>query len=280
MASPAERTRSRQAPAGAGPLHQQGRPADPGLARHHRRLAHHRPAVPRRHRANLVPLRRCELRRRVGRARRPQAGAVHHVGRCAEPWWRRAPARRRGTVGATFDQVLAVARDAGLSGPVEISPGTPGTAWAVAQTDNTWPVRLDQVAVDPGTNTVTARNDYADWSLLAKLSALGVQAHMGLLFGVLNQILLAALAVGLLCVIVWGYRMWWQRRPTRADRRSPVGAPPARGGLGVPVAVAVGWALPWFGIPLLGFLVADVVVGVFARRRAGRRGDPAPTSAG
>ncbi len=127
---------------------------------------------------------------------------------------------------------------------------------------------------------MTARNDYADWSLLAKLSALGVQAHMGLLFGVLNQILLAALAVGLLCVIVWGYRMWWQRRPTRADRRSPVGAPPARGGLGVPVAVAVGWALPWFGIPLLGFLVADVVVGVFARRRAGRRGDPAPTSAG
>ncbi|WBB51085.1 PepSY domain-containing protein [Verrucosispora sp. WMMA2044] len=191
---------------------------------------------------------------------------------------------------ATFDQVLAVARDAGLSGPVEISPGTPGTAWAVAQTDNVWPVRFDQVAVDPGTNTVTARNDYADWSLLAKLSALGVQAHMGLLFGVVNQILLAALAVGLLCVIVWGYRMWWQRRPTRADRRAPVGAPPARGGLrglpwwavllGVPVIVAVGWALPWFGIPLLGFLVADVVVGAFARRRAGRRGDPAPTSAG
>ena len=46
---------------------------------------------------------------------------------------------------------------------------------------------------------------------------------MGILFGLVNQILLAALALGLLCVIVWGYRMWWQRRPTRADRRAIAG---------------------------------------------------------
>ncbi|GGM24353.1 hypothetical protein GCM10011608_06490 [Micromonospora sonchi] len=189
---------------------------------------------------------------------------------------------------ATFDRVLAVARDAGLSGPVEISPGEPGDAWAVAQTDNTWPVGRDQVAVDPDADAVTARNDFADWPVLAKLSALGVQAHMGLLFGTVNQILLAALAVGLLCVIVWGYRMWWQRRPTRRDRPAFVGAPPARGALrglpwwallvGVPVVAAVGWALPGFGVPLLGFLVVDVVLGALARRRDGRQGDPIPTA--
>ena len=180
---------------------------------------------------------------------------------------------------ATFDRVLAAARAAGLGGPVQISPGEAGDAWAVAQTDNAWPVRLDRVAVDPEAGTVTARSDFADWPLLAKLSSLGVQAHMGLLFGLVNQILLAALAVGLLCVIVWGYRMWWQRRPTRSDRRALVGTPPARGALrglplwalllGVPVVVAVGWALPWFGVTLLGFLVVDIVLGRMARRRAG-----------
>ncbi|MEV6694684.1 PepSY-associated TM helix domain-containing protein [Micromonospora sp. NPDC051196] len=184
---------------------------------------------------------------------------------------------------ATFDRVLAVARDAGLDGPVEISPGEAGNAWTVAQTDNTWPVGLDRAAVDPEAGTVTARSDFADWPLLAKLSALGVQAHMGVLFGLVNQILLAALAVGLCCVIVWGYRMWWQRRPTRADRRALVGAPPARGALGglprwalllgVPVVGAVGWALPWFGVTLLGFLAVDMVLGLVARRRADR---PAP----
>ena len=185
---------------------------------------------------------------------------------------------------ATFDRVLAVARDAGLDGPVEISPGEAGDAWVVAQTDNTWPVGWDRVAVDPGAGTVTARSDFADWPLLAKLSALGIQAHMGVLFGLVNQILLAALAIGLLCVIVWGYRMWWQRRPTRVDRRALVGVPPARGALrglpwwvlvaGVPLVAALGWALPWFGVTLLGFLAVDVALGLAARRRADRRQVP------
>ncbi|MFI7078407.1 PepSY-associated TM helix domain-containing protein [Micromonospora sp. NPDC049903] len=184
---------------------------------------------------------------------------------------------------AAFDRVATAARTAGLDGPIAITPGEPGSAWTVAQSDNTWPVNLDQVAVDPADGTVTARLDFADWPLLAQVSALGVQAHMGLLFGVVNQVLLAALAVGLLCVIVWGYRMWWQRRPTRTDRRAFAGAPPARGGLrglplwvllvGVPVTVALGWALPWFGIPLLGFLVVDTILGLAARRR-GRTASP------
>ncbi|MEU7919531.1 PepSY-associated TM helix domain-containing protein [Micromonospora zamorensis] len=187
---------------------------------------------------------------------------------------------------AAFDRVLTVARDAGLSGPVEIVPAQEqGLAWTVTQIDNTWPVAKDRIAVDPAASTVTARSDFADWPLLAKLSGLGTQAHMGLLFGLVNQILLAALALGLLCVIVWGYRMWWQRRPTRTDRRALAGTPPARGGvrglplwallIGVPVTVAIGWALPLFGLTLLAFLVIDVVVGAVSRRR---RPAEAPTS--
>ena len=131
--------------------------------------------------------------------------------------------------------------------------------------------------MDPTTGAVTDRSDFAGWPLLARLRSLGIQTHMGILFGPINQILLAALALGLLCVIVWGYRMWWQRRPTRAGRRAPLGSPPARGGLrglpwwalllGVPVTLALGWALPWFGVTLLGFLVVDLVLGLLARRR-------------
>ncbi|MDG4757395.1 PepSY domain-containing protein [Micromonospora sp. WMMD710] len=191
---------------------------------------------------------------------------------------------------AAFDRVLTSARAAGLAGPVEITPAQEtGSAWTVAQIDNTWPVAKDRVAVDPAGGAVTARSDFADWPLLAKLSGLGVQAHMGVLFGPVNQILLAALALGLLCVVVWGYRMWWQRRPTRVDRRALAGTPPARGGVrrlplwtplvGVPVTVAIGWALPVFGLTLLAFLVLDVVVGAVSRRRrpATAPSSPAPT---
>ena len=178
---------------------------------------------------------------------------------------------------AAADTVWRVARDAGLTGPVEVAvPEDAASAWTVTGTDNTWPVRLDRVAVDPATAAVVARSDFADWPVLAQLSKLGVQAHMGRLFGVANQVLLALLAIGLICVIVWGYRMWWQRRPTRADRRAAVGTAPARGGwqrlpgwaiaAGVPAVFALGWALPLLGVPLAGFLLVDAVVGA-ARSR-------------
>lgn len=173
------------------------------------------------------------------------------------------------------DTVLAAARQRGLDGPVEITPAA-GEAWTVAQVDNVWPVRYDVVAVDPSTGTVTDSVGWADQPLLAQLSKLGVQAHMGILFGPVNQIVLALTAIGLLCVIVWGYRMWWQRRPTRADRRRPVGDPPARGGwrdlprvplvIGVLVVIALGWAIPLLGWSLLAFLVVDVVIGLVRRR--------------
>ncbi|MEU7772117.1 PepSY domain-containing protein [Micromonospora taraxaci] len=192
---------------------------------------------------------------------------------------------------AAFDRVATAARGAGLSGPVEIAPAAePGSAWTVAQVDNTWPVAKDRVAVDPSGGEVTARSDFADWPLLAKLSGLGIQAHMGILFGPINQILLAAIALGLLCVIVWGYRMWWQRRPTRTDRRALAGTPPARGGvrglplwallIGVPVVVTVGWALPLFGLTLLAFLVIDVVAGAVSRRRRPAEAPTSPAPAG
>ncbi|WP_238005822.1 PepSY domain-containing protein [Dactylosporangium sp. AC04546] len=187
---------------------------------------------------------------------------------------------------AQVDAVLHVARTNGITGPIEITPpAADGAAWSVTQTDNVWPVHFDSIAVDPVAGTVTARSNFADWPFLAKLSSWGIHAHMGYLFGLINQLLLAALALGLLCVIVWGYRMWWQRRPTRAERRALAGPPPARGAwrrlrvtlliVGVIVAAAIGWVLPAFGVPLLAFLVLDGVVGLVQRRR---RKPPVPTS--
>ncbi|BBH70301.1 membrane protein [Actinoplanes sp. OR16] len=178
---------------------------------------------------------------------------------------------------AAADTVLAGAREAGIDGPVAITPPAgAGSAWTVTQTDTLWPVRLDSVAVDP-TGTITDRVDFTDWPFLAKLTSWGVNAHMGLLFGLANQLILAALAIGLITVIVWGYRMWWQRRPTRADRRAVVGAAPARGAwqqlptwgivVGVPVVFGLAWALPLFGIPLAVFLVFDAVLGAVRRRK-------------
>nr|WP_240669968.1 hypothetical protein [Actinoplanes solisilvae] len=85
--------------------------------------------------------------------------------------------------------------------------------------------------------------------------------------------------------------MWWQRRPTRVDRRAPVGAPPVGPGAwqqlpawavvaGVPVVLAVSWFLPLFGIPLAAFLLADLTVDAVRRRRRGKDIPVSPAPAG
>ncbi|MCW2722828.1 PepSY domain-containing protein [Pseudonocardia sp.] len=165
-------------------------------------------------------------------------------------------------IGAAADRVLAAARSEGLTDPVQITPASkPGQAWVVAQVQRSWPEKQDSVAVDPHTGTVVDVLRFADWPIAAKLARWGIDTHMGLLFGVVNQILLAALALGLICVVIWGYRMWWLRRPTPGGLAGAPGGN-ARTSLGAVIvigilAVGVGLFEPVLGCSLLAFLAID-----------------------
>lgn len=184
-----------------------------------------------------------------------------------------------GTDPATIDYDAAVraAGSAGVRLPVEVAlPTESGAGLTITELDKPYRLTTNAATVDPATNTVTGTLDYwRDYSVVAMLADWGIRAHMGLLFGLLNQLLLLGVAVALVAVIVGGYRMWWQRRPTRGSAWA-VGRPPVRGALRklhpaalvalVVTAVAVGWFLPLFGIPLVAFLIADVAIGAVKRR--------------
>lgn len=175
---------------------------------------------------------------------------------------------------AEINRVLKAARDAGIGGDVEVSiPSDTNTAFTVAQTRQPWVMSNNAAAVDGATGRVTDTVWFADWPVAAKLAAWGIQLHMGLLFGIANQILLVGLAVGLVTVIVLGYLLWWRRRPA-GGRRSRASTPP-RGVLGglppgaaavvVFVAVGVGWFVPLFGVSLAAFVVVDMLMGLRQR---------------
>jgi uncharacterized iron-regulated membrane protein len=183
-----------------------------------------------------------------------------------------------GTNVGRIDSVLATARQNGVDGAVEASiPSSSTTAFTVAQTRQPWVFATDSIAVDGATGQVTDVLRFAQWPLAAKLTSWGIQLHMGLQFGLVNQIALAALAVALVTVVVRGYLMWWRRRPTRGSAWA-AGRPPLRGALrqvhpaqavGVLVAAAlVGWFVPLLGLSLIAFLLVDALVGLRARARA------------
>ncbi|MET8764577.1 PepSY domain-containing protein [Lentzea sp. NPDC004782] len=172
-----------------------------------------------------------------------------------------------------IDAVLGTARAAGIDADkIEISlPSPSGGAWKVTEIGRGWPTQVDAVAVQDGAVVSSVR--FADYPLAAKLTRWGIDAHMGVLFGWPNQLVLLLLGGGLVTLVVLGYRMWWKRRPTRGfGRPTPRGqwrkAPPvALAALGAGVLV-VGWFVPLLGISLVAFLVVDLLLG---RREKSRR---------
>ena len=175
---------------------------------------------------------------------------------------------------ARFDMVQGIARAGGIdAAEIEIRPPRKvDQAWSVREVDRSWPTQVDAVAIDADRMIITSRADFADFPLIAKLIRWGVDAHMGVLFGLANQIVMAAFGIALTVMIVLGYVMWWRRRPAAGNSLAPlseafVRLPPAlRAGTAL-LAVALGWSLPLLGVSLALFLVIDVLRWRRAQRR-------------
>ncbi|MFC7610516.1 PepSY domain-containing protein [Teichococcus aestuarii] len=156
---------------------------------------------------------------------------------------------------------------------VEIRLPRPGGAWLVREYDRSWPTQVDSLAIDPRTMQVTSRADFAGFPLVAKLIRWGIDMHMGILFGVANQILMAALGIGLMVSALHGYRIWWQNRPApgalpRSLVQSWCRLPPRTQIIVALALAALGWALPVAGLSLAAFLAVDVLRWRLARTSA------------
>jgi uncharacterized iron-regulated membrane protein len=181
---------------------------------------------------------------------------------------------------ALFDAVLEAARTAGVaSTKVEIRPPRSlGTAWTVTEIDRSWPTRVDAIAIDPRDLSVVDHTRFESFPLAAKLTRWGIDAHMGALFGLPNQLVLILGGTCIAIMVVWGYMMWWRKRPTRnmpsAPRFSLAAllrrAPLPWLALIISLAVALGIFLPVMGASLLVFLLWDAVLQWRAGAKAGK----------
>ncbi|MFD7782270.1 PepSY-associated TM helix domain-containing protein [Streptomyces nojiriensis] len=183
-----------------------------------------------------------------------------------------------------IDRAVDAARAAGVTESLQVTLPIPGRGYVVQEQDKQAPVHLDAVAVDPADGRVVDNVRFADYPLLAKMTRFGTDLHMGRTFGLANQIALAALAIAVMSLVFWGYRMWWLRRPTK-DRTLSVGRVQPRGAwrklpvtLLLPLAAltaVAGWFAPLLGISLAAFLVVDVLLGI-AQSRGDAKTEPSP----
>jgi uncharacterized iron-regulated membrane protein len=145
----------------------------------------------------------------------------------------------------------------------------------VREYDRQWPTQVDTIAVDPQSMTIVSRADFASFPFASKLIRWGIDAHMGILFGLANQIVMALLGCALMVMIAYGYRIWWLRRPapgvmpqtlTRAWSHLSLRAKVVT----VLLGLAFGYALPVMGASLLAFLLVDLLRWRMAGKQAHR----------
>lgn len=167
-----------------------------------------------------------------------------------------------------IDAILSLAQRAGIAAThLEIRPPkSDDRAWTVTEIDRRWPTQVDAVAIDPHSMAVVDHTQFTSFPLMAKLTRWGVDFHMGVLFGLPNQLLLIAFGLALCLAIVMGYRLWWIKRPAQSQVNPlqtlsyswRVLSLPARI-VTLALAVAFGLAMPVMGASLVLFIVFDVL---------------------
>ncbi|HIW91845.1 MAG TPA: PepSY domain-containing protein [Candidatus Corynebacterium avicola] len=167
----------------------------------------------------------------------------------------------RGLNPGAVDRVAATAREE-LRTPVTLTPpAADGEAWTAKENRASYRLTTDAVSIDWATGQVTDRIDFRDWPLAAQASSWLIQLHMGTLFGLPNQLVLAVLAAAIAVMVVWGYAMWFRRRGrdqvvASAPPRAPTDGGWSAGAVVLVVALAAyGLVAPLFGVTCLAFVV-------------------------
>ena len=100
--------------------------------------------------------------------------------------------------------------------PVLVSPPTQRNGNWTAKSDAQNRTLRTNLTLDPRTGRVVARQDFSQQPWLDQAVGIGVAAHEGQLFGVLNQVIGLCTAMGLLTLSISAVAMWWKRRPAGA----------------------------------------------------------------
>ena len=110
-----------------------------------------------------------------------------------------------------FDRILAIAYQNGLSAQaLQIKPSyRTDRAWSIEEMDHRWPIQIDALAVDMQNYNIVDHLRFNDFPLSAKLTRWGVDLHIGVLFGLVNQLILVFSAGMILLLLVFSYRAWW-----------------------------------------------------------------------
>ena len=111
-----------------------------------------------------------------------------------------------------LNRLVPAAQSLHLAYPVLITPSmAAGGPWTVKSDAQNRPLRT-VVTMDPSSGRILQRDDFSRRNLIDRIVGIGIAAHEGQLFGLANQLLSVATAMGLVTLCVSAVVLWWRRR--------------------------------------------------------------------
>ena len=111
-----------------------------------------------------------------------------------------------------LNRLLPEAESFRLAPPVRIAPpDQAGGPWTVRSDSQDRPLRTT-LYLEPASGAVVKREPFSQLPLVDRLVDTGVAMHEGQLFGLPNQLLGLATALGLITMCISAIVMWWRRR--------------------------------------------------------------------
>lgn len=155
----------------------------------------------------------------------------------------------------TLDQIVAQMHGLGVQSGYDIAlPTTRDGVYTVSYFPAD-PKAERTVYVDQYSGAVLKDIRYDDYGAISQAVSYGTSLHMGRYFGLANQLICAAISLGLGALAVTGFVMWWMRRPARANG---IAAPPRERAAPPMRAWKAGLVLLGMVFPLMGATLVAV----------------------
>lgn len=159
-----------------------------------------------------------------------------------------------------LNTIVPVAAQLHLADPVQIMPAmSMNGAWTVKSDAQNRPLRTT-ISVDSKTGAILSREDFRQHHIIDRVLGVGIAAHEGQLFGLANQLLSLATAMGLVLLSVSALVLWWRRRNLGVlGAPLPLGKPRFTFGV-VAVIVALALYLPAMAVSLIATILLESLV--------------------
>jgi uncharacterized iron-regulated membrane protein len=111
-----------------------------------------------------------------------------------------------------LNRLVPAAESLHLAYPVQIMPAMEANgSWTVKSDTQNRPLRA-VVTINPSTASIVKREDFSQKHIIDRVLGVGIAAHEGQLFGLINQLVSLATAMGLVLLSVSATVLWWRRR--------------------------------------------------------------------